>query len=40
MVYIQVTVGVGFFVNNFDKAKLPIVDPIMGIFLKQIIVNL
>jgi hypothetical protein len=32
MVYIQVTVGVGFFLINCDKAKLPIVEPIMGNF--------
>ena len=31
MVYIQVTVGVGFFLINLYKAKLPLVEPIMGI---------
>jgi len=35
MVYIQVTVGVGFFLINCDKAKLPIVETIMDIFLKN-----
>jgi len=39
MVYIQATLGVGFLLINFDKAKLPVVEPIKGI-KNRIIVDL
>jgi len=39
MVYIQATLGVGFLLINFDKAKLPIVEPIKGV-KNRIIVDL